>query len=922
MMAESGMQESLRARSGRAVGPPAAPELVPPPHARAAAEVQSVLESPAGGLDAAAAGLRLQRYGRNALPRAPPRSLAAIFLSQFRSPLIYVLLLAALLSLSLQEYTDAAFIAAVLLVNAAIGTIQEFGAQRSAESLQKLVTTRATVRRDGEVRDIDAEELVPGDLALLESGSRVPADLRLVDEQRLSIDESLLTGESDAVVKHAAAILEPDTATADRVNMAFAGSIVASGRGRGVVVATGCGTLLGQIAAEVLGRDTGKPPLLLRMERFTLRIAIAVAVAAAVLAVISLVRGMPLAEIFLLTVALAVSAIPEGLPVALTVALAVGLQRMARRNVIVRRLVAVEALGSCTCIASDKTGTLTVNQLTVSTLQLPDQPPWIVTGEGLSPAGTIVVPAGGRRDHEDQLQRLCRAGVLANEAVLAQRDGQWTGRGDTVDLALLVLARKTGLERAALEERWPQLATVPYEPAIRFSASLNGSDGQEFASVKGALETLLPMCRDMLTEDGPVALDPDRIRSQAAGLARDGFRVLALADGPMPAGGAASFGRDDLEGLTLLGLIGMSDPLRPEVLPAIEACESAGVDVRMVTGDDPETALAISREIGLARRREDVVTGQQLQAARQEGDEALARLCEQAKVFARVEPHQKLEIVRALQDSGEFVAVTGDGVNDAPALRAAQVGVAMGRGGTDVARETAEIILTDDNIASVVAGIDEGRIAYGNIRKVIFLLISTGAAEIVLFMLAVLMELPLPLLAVQLLWLNLVTNGIQDVALAFEPGEGDELRRPPRPPQEPIFNRIMVERVLLSAVVMGVVGFLYYGHTLAAGHELTEARNSLLLLMVLFENMQAFNSRSETLSVFTHDPLRNKILLVGTVMAQLVHIAAMYTPGLRDVLGLAPVSISHWLELLVLALGLVVAMELAKLAARRRRQPR
>ncbi len=916
------MQESLRARSGRAVGPPAAPELVPPPHARAAAEVQSVLESPAGGLDAAAAGLRLQRYGRNALPRAPPRSLAAIFLSQFRSPLIYVLLLAALISLSLQEYTDAAFIAAVLLVNAAIGTIQEFGAQRSAESLQKLVTTRATVRRDGEVRDIDAEELVPGDLVLLESGSRVPADLRLVDEQRLSIDESLLTGESDAVVKHAAAILEPDTATADRVNMAFAGSIVASGRGRGVVVATGCGTLLGQIAAEVLGRDTGKPPLLLRMERFTLRIAIAVAVAAAVLAVISLVRGMPLAEIFLLTVALAVSAIPEGLPVALTVALAVGLQRMARRNVIVRRLVAVEALGSCTCIASDKTGTLTVNQLTVSTLQLPDQPPWIVTGEGLSPAGTIVVPAGGRRDHEDQLQRLCRAGVLANEAVLAQRDGQWTGRGDTVDLALLVLARKTGLERAALEERWPQLATVPYEPAIRFSASLNGSDGQEFASVKGALETLLPMCRDMLTEDGPVALDPDRLRSQAAALARDGFRVLALADGPMPAGGAASFGRDDLEGLTLLGLIGMSDPLRPEVLPAIEACESAGVDVRMVTGDDPETALAISREIGLARRREDVVTGQQLQAARQEGDEALARLCEQARVFARVEPHQKLEIVRALQDSGEFVAVTGDGVNDAPALRAAQVGVAMGRGGTDVARETAEIILTDDNFASVVAGIDEGRIAYGNIRKVIFLLISTGAAEIVLFMLAVLMGLPLPLLAVQLLWLNLVTNGIQDVALAFEPGEGDELRRPPRPPQEPIFNRIMVERVLLSAVVMGVVGFLYYGHTLAAGHELTEARNSLLLLMVLFENMQAFNSRSETLSVFTHDPLRNKILLVGTVMAQLVHIAAMYTPGLRDVLGLAPVSLSHWLELLVLALGLVVAMELAKLAARRRRQPR
>ena len=914
------MQRQLPTQSDRVSGGSAALGSLLPPHARAAAAVQLELESPAGGLDEATAGERLQRFGRNALPRAPARSLLAIFLSQFRSPLIYVLLLAALISLSLEEFTDAIFIAAVLLVNAAIGTIQEFGAQRSAESLQKLVTTRATVRRDGEPRDIDAEELVPGDLVLLDSGSRVPADLRLVAEQRLSIDESLLTGESNAVVKDAAAVLEADTATADRVNMAYAGSIVASGRGRGVVVATGRETLLGQIAAEVLGRDTGKPPLLLRMERFTVRIAIAVAVAAAALAAISLARGMPLSEIFLLAVALAVSAIPEGLPVALTVALAVGLQRMARRNVIVRRLVAVEALGSCTCIASDKTGTLTVNQLTVKMVQLPDQPPWLVTGEGLSPEGTIVVPEGGRRsDHEEQLSRLCQAGVLANEAVLAERGGQWTGRGDTVDLALLVLARKIGLTRATLEEQWPQLATVPYEPAIRFSASLNGREGREFASVKGAVETLLPMCRDMLTAEGPVALEPGQIRAQAVALARDGFRVLALADGPMPPGGAGSFGRDDLEGLTLLGLIGMSDPLRPEALPAIEDCEAAGVDVRMVTGDDPETALAISREIGLASRREDVVTGQQLQAARNEGEKALTGLCEQARVFARVEPHQKLEIVCALQNSGHFVAVTGDGVNDAPALRAAQVGVAMGRGGTDVARETAEIILTDDNFASVVAGIEEGRIAYGNIRKVIFLLISTGAAEIVLFMLAVMVGLPLPLLAVQLLWLNLVTNGIQDVALAFEPGEGDELRRPPRPPQEPIFNRIMIERVLLSAAVMGVVGFLYYEHALATGHDVDEARNSLLLLMVLFENMQAFNSRSETLSVFAHDPLRNKILLLGTVAAQLVHIAAMYTPGLRDVLGLAPVSLDHWLELLLLALSLVLAMELAKLYTRRRR---
>ncbi|HSQ69685.1 MAG TPA: HAD-IC family P-type ATPase [Steroidobacteraceae bacterium] len=894
-------------------------EIGTPAHAQTSAEALALLRSRPEGLRPEEAVERLARYGSNALPRAPPRRLAAIFWGQFKSPLIYVLLFAAVLSLGLEEYTDAAFIAGVLLVNALIGTAQEFGAQRSAESLSKLVTSRATVKRAGEVREVNAEELVPGDIVLLDSGARVPADLRLLDVQRLSIDESLLTGESDAVNKRPEAVLPEDTATADRINIAFAGTIVGSGRGRGLVVATGGQTALGRIASDVLGRDTGKPPLVLRMERFTVRIAIAVAVAALSLAAVSLARGVPLAEIFMLAVALAVSAIPEGLPVALTVALAVGLQRMARRNVIVRRLVAVEALGSCTCIASDKTGTLTVNQLTVRVVQLPDQPPWIITGEGLVPEGTFVLPEGAHRTrHEQQLAELCTSGALANEAVLARRDGEWSGRGDTVDLALLVLARKAGLAREQLEAQAPELASIAYEPALRFSAALNGREGCTVASVKGALETLLPMCSRMLSADGPVAIEPEQLRAQGVALAREGYRVLALAAGELPEGRPENFCREDLAGLTFLGLVGMTDPLRPEALAAVEACEAAGVDVRMITGDDPETALAIARDLGLAQQREAVVTGRELQEATADGDREFDARCNPARVFARVEPHQKLEIVQSLQRGGQFVAVTGDGVNDAPALRAAQVGVAMGRSGTDVARETAEIILTDDNFASVVAGVEEGRIAYGNIRKVIFLLISTGAAEIVLFMLAVIAGLPLPLLAVQLLWLNLVTNGIQDVALAFEPGEGDELRRPPRPPNESIFNRIMIERVSISALVMGVIAFLYFQHALATGQGVEEARNSTLLLMVLFENMQAFNSRSETKSIFVHNPLRNKILLFGTVIAQLVHIGAMYTPGLSEVLGVAPVSLDHWLELLLLAFSLVAVMELQKLLTRRR----
>ena len=889
------------------------------PHARNIEQVLEDFATSPHGLTAEEVARRLERHGRNALPRAVPPTLLATFFRQFASPLIYVLLVAAALSMLLEEWTDAGFIMAVLLVNAIIGTAQEYGAQRSARALEKLVTSHARVERGGEVCEIDAEELVPGDVVLLDSGAKVPADLRLLEAHRLTIDESLLTGESDAVNKQAGAIVAESSATGDRVNMAFAGTLVASGRGHGVVVATAGLTELGRIATAVIGHDVGRPPLLTRMERFTYRIALAVGVAAVMLAVVSLLRGMPLAEIFILAVALAVSAIPEGLPVALTVALAVGLQRMARRSVIVRRLVAVEALGSCTCIASDKTGTLTVNQLTVRRLAFADQPVWEVTGEGLVPEGTFIVPEGGSRTAGDaQLERLCRAAALANEGALARRDDHWVGHGDTVDVALLVLAHKAGITRPTLEPAAPEIASIPYEPQARFAATVNQIDGRPLVSVKGALETLLPMCAQMLTGAGPVPLDRARLIDQAQSLARAGYRVLAIADGVLPSDPGGTFGVSDLADLTCLGLIGMTDPLRPEVKTAIDDCVESGIEVRMVTGDHPETALAIARDLGLAEEREQVVTGAELRAAAERGEGAVDALCSQAKVFARVEPHQKLEIVTALQRLGHFVAVTGDGVNDAPALRAAQVGVAMGASGTDVARETAELIITDDNFASVVAGVEEGRIAYGNVRKVIFLLVSTGAAEIVLFILAVAVGAPLPLTAVQLLWLNLVTNGIQDVALAFEPAEGGELHRPPRPPGEPIFNRLMIERVVISALLVGGLTFAVFLQLLEAGQTVEQARNGVLLLMVLFENVQAFNSRSESLSLLRHSLLRNKLLLVGTIIAQAVHIGAMYTPGLSTVLGVEPVSIGEWAELLAMALTLLLAMELHKVLVRRR----
>ena len=886
-------------------------------HALSADEALGALGSSQGGLTRRDAEARLARHGRNALPRARPPTVLAIFLHQFKSPLIYVLLVAAVVSLLLQDWADAGFIFAVLLINAGIGAFQEFSAERAADALRGLVTQRARVERDGVAHEIDAEEVVLGDVVLLESGAQVPADLRLLVEHNLTVDESLLTGESLPVAKNSTTVLERDSPLGDRVNMAFAGTLAATGRARGIVVATGLDTELGRIAASVLGAAPPKPPLLVRMERFTNLIAIAVGVAALLVAAIAMARGSTLAEVFVLAVALAVSAIPEGLPVALTVALAVGMQRMARRNVIVRRLIAVEALGSCTHIASDKTGTLTVNRLTVRRVQFPGEPAWEVTGEGLAPAGTFVLPQGAGRDGEDALLGpLARAAARASEGAVTERDGEWVAHGDAVDVALLVLARKAGVEREALDDAAPQVAEIPYESEQRFAASLNRHGGQDRAAVKGALETVLPMCSSMATGEGEAPLRPDAIRAQEQSLAADGYRVLAIAEGPLALQAGESFSREHLAGLTFVGLVGLSDPLRPEARDAVDACHSAGIQVSMVTGDHPITALAIARDLGIAARAEDVVTGPDLADTAAAGVTALDRVTANARVFARVEPRQKLAIVESLQRNGHFVAVTGDGVNDAPALRAAQVGVAMGAGGTDVARETAGIILTDDNFASIVAGVEEGRVAYGNVRKVIFLLVSTGAAEIVLFALALAANVPLPLVAVQLLWLNLVTNGIQDVALAFEPAEGAELARPPRPPRERIFNRLMIERVLISAAVMGALAFGAYRWLLALGWSIEDARNGILLLMVLFENVQAFNSRSETLSVFRHSPLRNKLLLFGTIAAQLVHIAAMYTPGISDVLGVRPLSPAVWAGFLALALVLLLALEAHKVLRR------
>ncbi len=881
-------------------------------HALDLPSLEQALDATTEGLTATEAAARLVKFGPNELPHAPPPTWWQIVLRQFRSPLIYILGVAAVVSVAIGEPIDAGFIAAVLGLNALIGSYQEWRAEKSTRALQQLLQIRAAVVRDGEVCEVEAENVVPGDTVWLESGNRVPADLRLVSAHGLEIDESLLTGESLAVSKNPTWTGDASMPVGDRRNMTFAGSIVVRGRAQGMVVATGSATHVGQLALDVLSSAGGKPPLIERLERFTRVVAAAVLATACAVAVFGVVlHDHSVHEMFLFAIALAVSAIPEGLPVAMTIALAIGTARMARRGVIVRRLAAVEGLGSCTLIASDKTGTLTCNELTVREIRLPTGTRFEVSGEGFVPEGQVTHDGQTiEPGNHPMLDGLAEVAVLCNEGDLHRRGGEWIWRGDAVDLALLSMAHKLGTTREASLTIHPQVNEIPFEPERQFAASYHEADGAKDLFVKGAPEKVLAMCDwGAGLRESETSHKIEEMLRLAESMAEQGYRVIALAKGSASAELDTGYVPPEPSSLNFLGFVGMIDPLRSGVADAVAACREAGVSVSMITGDHPVTALAIARDLGLVGEQDQVVIGSELlKMSPEEMEEAVRTV----RVFARVAPHQKLELVDAARRTGDFVAVTGDGVNDAPALRAANIGVAMGKSGTDVAREAAEIVISDDNFATIVAGIEEGRAAYDNVRKVIYLLISTGAAEVVLVGLALAAGLPLPLLAVQLLWLNLVTNGIQDVALAFEPSEGDVLTRSPRPPQEPIFNRLMIERTLVAAIVIGVVTFGSFWWMLRAGWSVAAARNAILLLMVFFENIHIGNCRSETKSALALSPFRSPILLSGAVIALMIHLGIMFLPLGQKVLQVEPVNLATVTCLWVLALSAFVAMEIHK----------
>jgi magnesium-transporting ATPase (P-type) len=880
-------------------------------HAQPADAVLAALATPAGGLAPEEAARRLARHGRNELPPPARRSALMRFLLQFHNLLIYVLIAAGVVTLALAHYVDAAVIFGVVIVNAIIGFVQEGKAERALEAVRAMLASHATVLRGGQRREIAAAELVPGDLVLLASGDKVPADLRLVRAKNLRIDEAALTGESVPVDKD----IEPvaaDAVLGDRRSMAYSGTVVTYGQATGVVVATGTRTQIGRIGTLVAGVEEIATPLTRKLDQFARRITAFIVIGAAFVFLFGhYVRDFPAIEIFLAVVGLAVSAIPEGLPAIVTITLAIGTQKMAARNAIVRRLPAVETLGSVTVICTDKTGTLTKNEMTVVRALLPARA-LDVSGTGYAPEGgfthdgAAVDPATA-----DDLVEFARCALLCNDAALRHVDGAWQLAGDPTEGALLALALKAGLDAEAERAAAPRIDEIPFESEHRFMATLHHDHaGHARVHLKGAPERVLDLCAT--TADG-APLDRARWEAALDQAARAGQRVLALATCEMPKGTTALSLDDIAPRFALLGLAGMIDPPRPEAIEAIADCRAAGIAVKMVTGDHGVTATAIGAQLGL--RHEAVLEGREIERL----DEAqLAQRVAETDVIARASPEHKLRLVGALRLGGHIVAMTGDGVNDAPALKAADIGVAMGKKGTDAAKEAADLVLTDDNFASIDNAVREGRTIFDNIKKSLLFILPTNGGEAGVILIAVFLGLALPVTAAQILWINMVTTVTLAIALAFEPAEPGVMQRPPRPPAEPLITRLLLARVVYVSLLMVAVTFYVFEWEIARGSSLETARTAAVNMLVIGELVYLFNSRHFVAHSLARDTLTgNPVAFWVSLGLIALQLAFTYAPPLQALFRTTPLDAAAWTLILGLALAKFLAVEAEKAVLRR-----
>lgn len=860
-------------------------------------EVLEQLKSSPEGLTESEVKKRQEEHGLNELPKKKQESVLKIFLSQFHNPIEMILVFTVILSFLVGEAVDAIALIIIIAIDVLMGTYQEWKARKDAESLISMIRVTSKVIRDGKEYEINSNEVTVGDILVLESGDKIAADARIIECHNFQVDESALTGESLAVLK-TNEIMDENTGLADRKNMIYAGTSVVTGRARAVVTSIAIHTEIGKIADKVTNTEEEKSPLTIRIEKFSKQISMIIAVVAVITAFVLIVsNGYSFTEIFtdkaiitsilLSVIALSVSAMPEGLPLALTMALTIASKRMAKKNVIVKKLNAVESLGSCTVIASDKTGTLTVNEQTAKCIVLANGDRFEITGTGYNGEGKVK-PIGDA--DIEKARELALYGAINNEAHLEYKKNNWESFGDSIDIAFLALAHKIEIEAK------PKIVEmIPYESENQYSAVFYEKDGKTYCTVKGSLEKVMEFSeKNKKYEDINVELTAQ------------GYRVIALANGEV-----SGTDKKCIKNLEFVGMVAFIDPIREEVKDSLLECQSAGIKVCMITGDHPLTAFAIAKELGLATNKDEVATGADVEKYRAMGEEKFDKFVSKIKVFSRVTPMDKLDIVNSFKRQGEFVAVTGDGVNDAPAIKAANIGIAMGSG-TDVAKETASMIVADDNFTSIVSGVKEGRTAYSNIRKITLFLLACGFGEVCFFLLSVAFGMEAPLVAIQLLWLNMVTDGIQDIALSFEKAEDDIMEEKPRNTKESLFTKDLLIEVLILGVTISALIFSTWAY-LYNKVPIEEARAVVMMLMVFIQNINVLNCRSEKKSVFKKAIFDNPLVIITIIGSCLLQIIMAEIPLTARFLEVQPIALTQVLYLFLFSFVIIAVFEVYKL---------
>lgn len=859
------------------------------------------------GLSQDEAKIRLEKYGENILPQKRPTNFLLMLIKEFVNPIVIILIVAMVFSFVVREFLDGFVILGIIMIDATIGAIQEKKAERVARSLSAMIKVKTKVLRNGEKIEVESNAIVIGDIVFLESGDKISADMRIIECNNFTVDESLLTGESINAIKEIGLVKE-NSPLGDRTCMVFSGSTVITGRAKCLVVETGLNTEIGNIANNLNTVKGEKSPLTIRINKFSKQISVAIVAVAVIIFIIMLIQQNPIKEVCLIVIGLSVSAMPEGLPLAVTMALTVASNRMGKNNVVVKHLNAVESLGSCTVIATDKTGTLTLNEQTAKMISLPSGEEFSISGSGYNKEGEIECKD---QEFKKEIYKIAIMGELNNEAQIKEENGKLSCFGDSIDIAFKIF----GLKIQTNIQDYKILKQIPYESENKYSAVFFENNNENFCTVKGSLEKILEFSSNMRVNGQEIPLNQEEIERQNISLAQRGYRVIALAVGKIDK--KDDFNENDIKNLTFIGLVSFIDPVRPETKDSIAHCHKAGIKVIMITGDHPLTALTIAKDINIAKDMNEVATGKDVEEKFKHGEIEFDKFVKEKTVFSRVTPTDKLHIVESLKRQGEFVAMTGDGVNDSPAIKSAHIGIAMGSG-TDVSKETADMIILDNDFNSIVTGVKEGRCAYANIRKITYFLLSCSFAEVLFFLLSLIFGAEIPLLPIQLLWLNIVTDGFQDLSLSLEKPEPNIMEEKPRSTKESLFTKSMASQ---CGIMGGTIGLIVFGSwivlTLVLKLDIIVARSLVMTLMVFLQNAQALNCRSEKRSIFKLSFKANWFISVAVLSSIALQIIFMEVPFLSQLLELSIVPYTTLLVLFGISFVVIIVSEIYKLIIRK-----